>query len=317
MANMELDGLPAPGRLQRIVYGGGALLSLGLVLGFCIWGYKLAMRDMAGIPVVRAMEGPMRVAPAEPGGTISEHQGLSVNAVAADGATGDPADRLVLAPPPVDLTLEDSAGGFSLVAAPVSGRASDSPGTTLVAAEPEPAAEVLAAADDGTATFQLDPTADVVPLAGSLDGATDAAPARTMPGVMLAGVIRPMPRPAEFGGPPDPVFPAVAASAPADGAGGAVVPATETDPATLTPGTRLAQLGAFDSVETARVEWDRVAMRFGDLMSEKSRVIEPKQSGGRAFYRLRVLGFDSDAAARRFCASLLSEQVQCIPVIQK
>ena len=86
MANIGFDGVSeAPGRVQRIVYMGGAVLSLGLILGFCIWGYKLALRDMAGIPVVRAMEGPMRVAPADPGGTVSEHQGLSVNAVAADG----------------------------------------------------------------------------------------------------------------------------------------------------------------------------------------------------------------------------------------
>ena len=317
MANMEFDGLSmAPGRVQRIVYAGGAVLSLGLVLGFCLWGYKLAVRDMSGVPVVRAMEGPMRVAPAEPGGTVSEHQGLSVNAVAADGVAGNPADRLVLAPRALDLTLEDTAGSFAAPAAPVSGRAEGAPGLMIAALDPQavPQADGIAAAiAEATEEdlLQLDATADVVPLAGSLDaGATDAVP-QLLPGVMLAGVIRPMPRPAHLGGAPDPVFGATDASSPA------VAPATEIDPATLTVGTRLVQLGAFDSTEAARAEWDKLYLRFGDLMQGKARVVQAAQSGGRTFYRLRAQGFDSDSDARRFCAAFLENQAACIPVSQR
>jgi hypothetical protein len=316
MATMEFDGLSeAPGRVQRIVYMGGAVLSLGLILGFCVWGYKLAVRDMAGVPVVRAMEGPMRVAPDDPGGSVSEHQGLSVNAVAADGVAGNPADRLVLAPRPVDLTLEDTAGSFATPAAPVSGRAGTAPGLMIAALDPEapPLVDPIAAAvAEATQEdlLQLDPTADVVQLAGSLDAA-QAPATQLLPGVMLAGVIRPMPRPAYLGGAPDPVTGAVEASAPA------TAPATEVDPATLTPGTRLAQLGAFDTTDAARAEWDKLYARFGDLMLGKARVVEAAQSGGRTFYRLRAQGFDSDSDARRFCAALLSEQAACIPVSQR
>ena len=311
MANIEFDGLSeAPGRVQRIVYMGGAVLSLGLILGFCIWGYKLALRDMAGIPVVRAMEGPMRVAPADPGGTVSEHQGLSVNAVAADGVAGNPADRLVLAPRPVDLTLEDTTGSFATPAAPVSARAEATPGLLAAgSADPIDAAVAEATEDD---LLQLDPTADVVSLAGSLGAPQADQGTQLLPGVMLAGVIRPMPRPAFLGGAPDPAVSDVVPTAAA-----ATVPVTEIDPATLTAGTRLVQLGAFDTTDAARAEWDKLYGRFGDLMQGKARVVEAAQSGGRTFYRLRAQGFDSDTDARSFCGALLTGQAACIPVSQR
>ncbi len=46
----------------------GAALSLALVAGIGTWGYQLVMRDVTGIPVVRAVEGPMRVCQKTPGG---------------------------------------------------------------------------------------------------------------------------------------------------------------------------------------------------------------------------------------------------------
>ncbi len=77
----------------------GAAASVALIAGLGWWGYDLAMRDARGVPVVRALEGPMRVAPEDPGGEVVDHQGLSVNNVAAVGAAAPPPDRLVLAPP--------------------------------------------------------------------------------------------------------------------------------------------------------------------------------------------------------------------------
>ncbi|MFN4173394.1 MAG: SPOR domain-containing protein, partial [Pseudorhodobacter sp.] len=72
--------------------------------------------------------------------------------------------------------------------------------------------------------------------------------------------------------------------------------------------------GAYDSVETARQEWDRLGARFGDLLIGKSRIVQAAQSGGRTFYRLRANGFADEADQRRFCSALLSEQAACIPV---
>ena len=63
-------------------------MSLALIVGIGVWGTKLIMRDVSGIPVVRAAEGPMRIQPENPGGLPADHQGLSVNDVA--GQVGFP-----------------------------------------------------------------------------------------------------------------------------------------------------------------------------------------------------------------------------------
>ncbi len=106
------------GRGQKVMNMLGAAASVALIAGLGWWGYDLAMRDARGVPVVRALEGPMRVAPEDPGGEVVDHQGLSVNNVAAVGAAAPPPDRLVLAPPPVELTLEDGPGLSGLPPAP-------------------------------------------------------------------------------------------------------------------------------------------------------------------------------------------------------
>ena len=46
----------------------GATLSLALLVGVGVWSYNLIARDVAGVPVVRAVQGEMRIRPADPGG---------------------------------------------------------------------------------------------------------------------------------------------------------------------------------------------------------------------------------------------------------
>ena len=70
----------------------GAATSLTLVLGLGVWGYRLMMRDINGVPVIRALEGPMRVQPEDPGGERMAFQGLTVNEVAARGEAGEVGD---------------------------------------------------------------------------------------------------------------------------------------------------------------------------------------------------------------------------------
>ena len=50
---------------------------------------------------------------------------------------------------------------------------------------------------------------------------------------------------------------------------------------------------------------------------EKRRVIEKATSGGRTFYRLRAEGFADLPDARRFCAALVAEKADCIPVVTR
>jgi hypothetical protein len=89
------------------------------------------------------------------------------------------------------------------------------------------------------------------------------------------------------------------------------------DPDGLPAGTRLAQLGAYESEAVARREWDRIATRFGDFMKDKQRVVQKAQSAGSTFYRLRVHGFSDMNDARRFCAALQAEGAECISVSHK
>ncbi|WP_143542850.1 SPOR domain-containing protein, partial [Cereibacter azotoformans] len=105
-----------------------------------------------------------------------------------------------------------------------------------------------------------------------------------------------------------------AAAATPAAAPAAAVAATEVDASTLPAGTRLVQLGAFDDADSARREWDKLASRFGALITDKGRVVQTAQSGGRTFYRLRASGFADEGEARRFCSALLAEDTACIPV---
>jgi hypothetical protein len=92
---------------------------------------------------------------------------------------------------------------------------------------------------------------------------------------------------------------------------------TEVDATTLAAGTRLAQLGAFDSPEVAREQWEVLQERFSAFLGDKQRIVQKAKSGGRVFYRLRAMGFQDIADARRFCAALVAENADCIPVVTR
>lgn len=306
----EVEGYSGPSmrvaQVQRAINLVGGLTSLALVVGVAVWGYKLAVRDVTGIPVIRAAEGPMRIAPEDPGGEITDHTGLSVNTVAAVGEAAPVPDRLVLAPPPVELTAEDQpgvAGVAPTAVVPVSAPAD----TGLVSSDPalaeDPVATDLTLSPEALADALVDGAAPLT----DLEPDTAAPVAEIVPGG-VGRSLRPVPRPEM-----DAMVLAAVASASAQLAASP----DEIDPATLAAGTRLVQLGAFDDAETARAEWARLETRFGDLMAGKARVIQMAESGGRSFYRLRAHGFADEADARRFCSALLAENAACVPTAHR
>jgi hypothetical protein len=97
----------------------------------------------------------------------------------------------------------------------------------------------------------------------------------------------------------------------------AVLAALTSEAGSIPVGTRLVQLGAFDSAEVAGREWERLGTKFGEYMDGKERVIQRAESGGRVFYRLRAMGFADLSDSRRFCAALVAERADCIPVVSK
>ena len=312
MADVEFDGIDGrsgafseiAASSARLIGLAGAATSVALVLGLGYWGYKLAVRDITGIPVVRAMEGPMRLAPEDPGGLIAFHQGLSVNLVAAEGGIAPPSDRLILAPAPVGLSEDDSAGSAVAMVAPVSGRSSNTLGLAMApmpAVEPKDAPLQTASLDKDTDIAALTDAlnAGVVPLSGDINITIDSGhkTAFSLPKGALAQSPRPRAR-------PEGSVMLVAAST-------NVVEITGDN---LTSGTRLVQLGAFDSEDIARKEWDRLSGKFGDLLGGKTRIVQAAKSGGRTFFRLRAMGFADEADSRRFCSALVAERAACIPV---
>ncbi|GGD29586.1 SPOR domain-containing protein [Sinisalibacter lacisalsi] len=316
----------------RALHGVGALLSLALIAGLAVWGYQLAMRDVTGVPVVRALEGPMRIQPEEPGGVAAAHQGLAVNTVAAEGQAEGPADQVALAPGPLALAEEDAPARVGAAAAEVSAlreaERDDAP-------EPDLAAENVSLSpteamdetdtDDATAAalaMAEAASAGAAPLSGeetdlAIEPEAEARLAAATIPASVPGVSR-SPRPAPR---PNEIVARAAASpveialASASAAAGRSV--REVDAGAVPVGTPLVQLGAYESAEVARGEWRRIAGRFPDFLDGKDRVIEKAQSGGKTFYRLRAMGFEEVADTRHFCAALSAGQAECIPVVTR
>jgi hypothetical protein len=356
-----------------VLHGAGALASLALVVGIGVWGYGQVKRDVSGVPVVRALEGPMRVAPDQPGGQISDHVGLAVNAVKAGGTAAPVSETLVLAPEEGRLAPEDrpapelkpdaaadagagagagaeSGAGPVPVPGPAAPAGNEAPaplplvearldGSTPVAAlspsdgapakdrtagdvqAPDTAAEnaaldepaAEAAQPHAAAIAEALAAAGIAPLSqpdaeedtADTGAATDAATqvsSETAP----VTVLRPAPRPATR-----------LDTLERDGSFLRLAAAEDTELPEVPPGTRLVQIGAFDSIAEARAGWAEVQARFGPLMKGKARVLQQAEAGGRTFWRLRAAGFDDLAHARRFCAALVAERADCIPVVAR
>lgn len=342
----SVAGLKSGVSVTALTNVAGAVVSLALIVGVGIWGYKLLVRDVTGIPVVRAAEGPMRVAPENPGGQQADHQGLAVNEVAGRGTASGPVDQVALAPSSIGLDEEDQP-----LQALVQTDEPD-PMAAPIPSEQEPMSAALVQDEDElrepvrqimtnriTGAPQAERGSDAAPIQNATIQAladqiaagsarlSDAAPTPTPPvkaevkPVETASVspvidapgvrrsLRPKTRPATLR--ETTVIASVQAAIPS--------PATalDVDPDTLASGTRLVQLGAYDSAEVARQEWTRISGKFDTFFEEKKRVIQKAQSGGRTFYRLRAHGFSDLSDARRFCAALVAERADCIPVVVK
>lgn len=328
MADFTYGGAPsapisAGGNMASAANWAGAALSMALVVGIAVWGYGVVSRDVTGVPIVQALSGPMRVAPDDPGGRLADHQGLAVNAVAGLGVAADPVDKLTLAPRAAGLQADDVALGAIVPVEPPAdtkptlarnaGIVALQPNSALIPESAEPASALAALAEEIAARSKpLSPLPDGTnaEVVTALADARPVAKPERFAGKGLARSLRPRLRPAGLANAPRTTTAAVVAAA-------AAVSVTEIDPSAVSSGTRLAQIGAFDSPETARAEWQRLDGRFGDYLSGKARVIQKAESGGRIFYRLRVHGFDDLSESRRFCAAFVAKGVDCIPVAAK
>lgn len=330
MAALHFDdygGQPQGGSLTTLLNWAGAFLSVLLIAGLATWGWKLWVRDVSGVPVVRALEGPMRVAPADPGGIASEYQGLTVNRIAEERVDEVLTEQVVLAPQPTTFDEGEDLAMADLPPVPVEEPAPVLDEAPLVVVHAPQilmdesilplAAENGALANPEISSLTIEEEDVAIAALDNPSGptATDLAVALALglkpePAVQkieaAAGVPtispRPQLRPANL---------QLVSAAPARNETGAIVAAT------IPSGTRLVQLGAYGSQEVAQVEWTNAMAQFGDYMVGKEPVVQEAKTGGRAFYRLRAAGFTDLADARRFCAVLVADGANCIPVVQE
>ncbi|MGY6534130.1 MAG: SPOR domain-containing protein [Pararhodobacter sp.] len=303
-----MQGSALPLRTAAVMNWTGAALSVALVVGVSLWSYRLMVRDVSGVPVIQALEGPMRVSPDDPGGRRTAHQGLAVNVVAAQGQAAPASDAVVLAPPPVELAPEDRMavrlGDPSDPQAALLAAVRSVPESSLQAtAGTEPEAAPDAAAEGAGRLPAVIPTRSPVP--PRRPGGLRARPAVAASG---DGVVRT----AALSGGADTTAEAVLQDIATRIATSSV---TEIDPASLVPGTRLVQFGAYDDEPTARARWDALQERFPAQLEGRGRIIEEAAAGGSTFYRLRAHGFSDEPDARRFCAVFQHERVDCVPVL--
>ncbi len=321
------------GTLATLLNWAGAFLSVVLIAGLATWGWKLWVRDVTGVPVVRALEGPMRVAPDDPGGLASEYQGLTVNRIAEERTEVAPSEQVVLAPAPATLDEGEDLAMADLPARPEIGEALtiEQEDAALAALESVDEMAVPALSEEATETVAaLETTPEATPLPLAEAEGEDAAAGTESPSATDLAVAAAL---ADIGLKPEPAVAKIEAAAhvpvvtprplmrpmnlqQVSLAAPAVSPsAGQVDPAAIAAGTRLVQLGAYASPEIAEIEWAALENRFGDFMVGKSSVIQQAQAGGRSFYRLRAMGFDDLSDARRFCAVMVAEGANCIPVV--
>lgn len=151
-------------------------------------GAQTVLRDSSGVPVVRALEGPARIAPEDPGGLLVAHQGLTVNEVAGSQVIGSANDPLQLAPRPINLQAEDQPIQSLLTRDTA---AAEAPASAVL---PEPIM-------DPAEALIIDETAESLAAmlaAGTVNGAVTEAPAAVIPASAGSGLtqsLRPRLRP--------------------------------------------------------------------------------------------------------------------------
>ncbi|MBP7242025.1 SPOR domain-containing protein [Amaricoccus sp.] len=281
----------------------GAVLFLTLVGGLGLWAYRLGTRDAAEVPIVRAMEGPARLQPEDPGGLRAAHQGLEVNAVLAGRPAPAPAVDTPVAPAPNALADEDAPQGELVVAAPsVVAESALAEGEDLRMPLPDDGPGVAAEATPETAVMAAVAETVLAPAEAPAEEPAAAPEPAKGPGPMRrpSGIVRM-------------TAAAPAAATPAAASATAPAPATR-EVASVSSGARLVQLGAFDSEGIARQAWNILSRRHADLLGSKSLYVERTTANARVFYRLRVSGFETADQTRQMCEALRARGVDCIPV---
>ena len=286
---------------SMIFYWTGAALSLLLLAGAISWSYKLIVRDINQIPIVRAQGGPLRVAPTDPGGLTAANQGLSVTQLAVNE---QPllSDEIYLAPAAEMLSKENletkieegyvhNNNDKKLEIKEVSAENNINLKAWSDQVQINTGSENEVVLSEAVFSQKKLDIQNAVSMALSITNNTNVFP------VSLRPKIRPI------------IFNQNSSKTLNQSASGGQI-------SKLTVGSAVVQLGAFDSKDLANSEWKRLENLLGSILITKQMIIQKAESGGKIFYRLRASGFDNIADARQFC-NAINDKIACIPVVTR
>ena len=277
----------------------GAAVFLGLVAALGLWSYRLGTRDAAEVPIIRAMEGPARIEPEEPGG-------LQARAPGARGERGARrASRRRSRRRTAGQARAGGAGGGGRAAGRAGPRGAGGAGRAGARRGRGPADAARRRVPRISWPFAL---AEPARLAGGRrTGCRRARGAGRRAGTAAAEPAgEPGGRPRQGGAAP------AAGAAGRGGGAGARAGARGVGPAARAPGwCSSAPSTARRSPARPGTSWWR---RNGDLLGSKSLYVERTTANARVFYRLRVAGFENTEQTRQMCEALRARGIDCIPV---
>ncbi|WP_424927471.1 SPOR domain-containing protein [Amaricoccus tamworthensis] len=287
-----------PGSVRRAV---SALVFLGLIAGMGVWAWRLGTRDAREVPIIRAMEGPARITPEDQGGFVAPNTDLEINSVLEGNPAPVPRETATALAQPEVLTEEDGPQGTLEITATAPEPVEDPDAEITLGGEPVEALPEDAIAGDDAPTVQPGELSALVESLQSPEPeeAEEAAPFSTGP--------RPLSRPRHLRAAP-------AATTAASTTPAAAAPVVPKEVASVPTGSRLIQLGAFDSEQITRSAWANLVAKHGDLLGSKSLYVQRTTNNSRVFYRLRVAGFSNTTQTRDMCEALRARGVDCIPV---
>ncbi|TYO91569.1 sporulation related protein [Oceanicella actignis] len=307
----------APRRAGPLWAGLGAAAALTLIGALALWSWRLVQRDPAQVPVIRAVEGPMKIRPEDPGGLTLDEADRAVTRIVS-GEAQDGAERL--APPPEPLADEDLPP--ALLPAPTRSPAGTEGPSAPADEDADAAADAGAGALDALVSRALGEADDAPAMPSAPAAPAESAPAASTPAASAPAASSPAPNPAPAAAEatPEPVdasalAPRVAPIAPGRPAAGRAAAAPEAPPPAppvIKPGDVLVQLGAFASPEVAEGQWREHLRRNGALLGGLTHVVVPVQSGGRTLHRLRAGPLPDRARAEELCAALKGRGEACI-----
>jgi len=270
-----------------LVMGAAALGFLGLG-----W-YAFSSSESGGsddeIVTLDAYEDPYKHAPEDKGGMEFPHQDKTIYD-ALDGNTRG-GDAEALFPEPEEPVIPEIPE--EKVTEPAAPEAGD--GAESYVAEPpvNEAAEKVADAAPAAA-----PKVEEVPTPAPVVAEKKPEPA-PMP-VVVEKKPEPKPAPVVVEKKPEPA-PVVKAPTP---------PAAPAKPV-ATGGSYAVQLGAFKSDAEAKTQWSKIVAKHGSILGGTKSVVVKADLPNGTFYRLRAVGFASEAAAKSACASLAKAGQGC------